>query len=85
MLQWRSGRIINLTRGGTGTPFPLFAIDPGLVRTAMTEFQLTDPAGRTYLGNIKELFARGIDVPPSLGGGLTASVPQWHLRADRYY
>lgn len=52
----------------------MFALDPGLVRTAMTEFQMTDPAGRKYLGDIDELFARGIDVPPSLAGRLTVEI-----------
>lgn len=103
MLQRRSGRIINLTGGGTGTSFPhgsgygtskagvlrftesvsdtlkgtgvrMFAMDPGLVRTAMTEFQMTDPAGRKYLGDIEQLFARGIDVPPTLAGRLTVEI-----------
>jgi NAD(P)-dependent dehydrogenase (short-subunit alcohol dehydrogenase family) len=103
MLGRASGRIINLTGGGTGTSFPygsgygtskagvlrltesvadtlegtgvkMFALDPGLVRTAMTEFQMTDPAGRKYLGDINELFARGIDVPPSLAGKLSVEI-----------
>jgi NAD(P)-dependent dehydrogenase (short-subunit alcohol dehydrogenase family) len=103
MLEQRAGRIINLTGGGTGTPFPygsgygtskagvlrftesvsgtlegtgvrIFAMDPGLVRTAMTEFQMTDPAGRKYLADIVGLFERGIDVPPSLAGQLSAEI-----------
>jgi NAD(P)-dependent dehydrogenase (short-subunit alcohol dehydrogenase family) len=103
MLRRRSGRIVNLTGGGTGTSFPygsgygtskagvlrftesvsdtlagtgvkMFAMDPGLVRTAMTEFQMTDAAGRKYLGDIGDLFARGIDVPPSLAGKLTVEI-----------
>lgn len=103
MLARRTGRIINLTGGGTGTPFPhgsgygtskaavlrftesvsgtldgtgirMFAMDPGLVRTAMTEFQLTDPAGRKYLTNIADLFARGIDRPPSVAGKLSVAI-----------
>lgn len=108
MLQRRSGRIINLTGGGTGTSFPhgsgygtskagvlrftesvsdtlkgtgvrMFAMDPGLVRTAMTEFQMTDPAGRKYLGDIEQLFARGIDVPPTLAGRLTVEIGSGHF------
>lgn len=103
MLKRQSGRIINLTGGGTGTSFPygsgygtskagvlrftesvsdtlegtgvrMFAMDPGLVRTAMTEFQMTDEAGRKYLGDIGDLFARGIDVPPSLAGRLSVEI-----------
>jgi NAD(P)-dependent dehydrogenase (short-subunit alcohol dehydrogenase family) len=103
MLARHSGRIINLTGGGTGTSFPhgsgygtskagvlrftesvsdtlketgveMFAMDPGLVRTSMTEFQMSDAAGKKYLGEIKGLFARGIDVPPSLAGRLTVEI-----------
>jgi NAD(P)-dependent dehydrogenase (short-subunit alcohol dehydrogenase family) len=103
MLARRAGRIINLTGGGTGTPFPhgsgygtskagvlrftesvwgtlkdtgvkMFAMDPGLVRTAMTDFQLTDPAGKKYLGGLGVLFERGIDVPPTLAGNLSAAI-----------
>jgi NAD(P)-dependent dehydrogenase (short-subunit alcohol dehydrogenase family) len=103
MLQRRSGRIINLTGGGTGTSFPygsgygtskagvlrftesvsdtlkgtgvgMFAMDPGLVRTAMTEFQMTDRAGQKYLSDIGDLFVRGIDVPPSVAGRLTVEI-----------
>ena len=103
MLARRQGRIINLTGGGTGTPFPngsgygtskagimrftesvsgtlggtgvlMFAMDPGLVRTAMTDFQMTDPAGRKYLGGIQKLFERGIDVPPALAGRLSVAI-----------
>jgi len=49
-------------------------MDPGLVRTAMTEFQMTDPAGRKYLGDIVDLFARGIDRPPSVAGKLSVEI-----------
>ena len=103
MMSRGSGRVINLTGGGTGTSFPygsgygtskagvlrftesvsdtlegtgvkIFAMDPGLVRTSMTEFQMTDQAGRKYLSDIKDLFARGIDVPPSLAGRLSVEI-----------
>jgi NAD(P)-dependent dehydrogenase (short-subunit alcohol dehydrogenase family) len=103
MLARRSGRLINLTGGGTGTSFPygsgygagkagvlrftesvsdtlkdtgvrMFAMDPGLVRTSMTEFQMSDVAGQKYLGGIRELFANAIDVPPSLPGRLTVEI-----------
>lgn len=103
MLSRHSGRIINLTGGGTGTSFPygsgygtskagvlrftesvsdtltgtgvrMFAMDPGLVRTSMTEFQMTDPAGQKYLAGITDLFARGIDVPQALAGRLSVEI-----------
>jgi NAD(P)-dependent dehydrogenase (short-subunit alcohol dehydrogenase family) len=57
-----------------GTGVRMFAMDPGLVRTAMTEFQMTDQAGRKYLADIEGLFARGIDVPPALAGRLTVEI-----------
>jgi NAD(P)-dependent dehydrogenase (short-subunit alcohol dehydrogenase family) len=60
------------TLAGSGTR--MFAMDPGLVRTGMTEFQLSDPAGQKYLGGIRDLFARGIDVPPALAGQLTVEI-----------
>ncbi|WP_328766318.1 SDR family oxidoreductase [Devosia aurantiaca] len=103
MLQRGSGRIINLTGGGTGTPFPqgsgygsskaavmrftesvsgtldgtgvrIFAMDPGLVRTSMTEFQLTDPAGQQYLSGIADMFSRGVNVPPERAAELSVAV-----------
>jgi NAD(P)-dependent dehydrogenase (short-subunit alcohol dehydrogenase family) len=52
----------------------VFAMDPGLVRTAMTEYQLTSEAGRTFLPNIERLFADGIDVPPTLAARLTVEI-----------
>jgi hypothetical protein len=49
-------------------------MDPGLVRTAMTEHQLSSPAGQTYLPNIPRLFATGINVPPSLAARLSVEI-----------
>ena len=57
-----------------GTGIKMFAMDPGLVRTTMTEFQMTDPAGRKYLADIGSLFERGIDVPPTVAGRLTVEI-----------
>lgn len=52
----------------------VFAMDPGLVRTAMTEYQLLSEAGRTYLRNISSLFEAGVDVPPTLAAGLSVEI-----------
>jgi NAD(P)-dependent dehydrogenase (short-subunit alcohol dehydrogenase family) len=52
----------------------VFAMDPGLVRTAMTEYQLVSEAGRAYLPNIERLFAEGIDVPPTLAARLSVEI-----------
>ena len=51
-----------------------FAMDPGLVRTAMTERQLTSAAGREYLPNIPKLFDQKIDVSPSLAAQLSVEI-----------
>ena len=57
-----------------GSGVLVFAMDPGLVRTAMTEYQLTSEAGRAYLPNIERLFADGIDVPPTLAARLSVEI-----------
>lgn len=51
-----------------------FAMDPGLVRTAMTEYQLSSKAGQTYLPNIGRLFETGINVPPTLAARLSVEI-----------
>ena len=57
-----------------GTGVLAFAMDPGLVRTAMTEYQLSSKAGQTYLKIIGELFANGIDVPPDMAAQLSVAI-----------
>ena len=57
-----------------GTGVLVFAMDPGLVRTSMTEYQLTSEAGKAYLPNIPRLFENGIDVPPSLAARLSVEI-----------
>ena len=51
-----------------------FAVDPGLVRTAMTELQLNSEAGKAYLPNIQQLFDDGINVPPTRAAALIADI-----------
>jgi NAD(P)-dependent dehydrogenase (short-subunit alcohol dehydrogenase family) len=51
-----------------------FAVDPGLVRTSMTELQLFSEAGRTYLPNIQQLFDDGVNIPPSRAATLIADI-----------
>ncbi|AJY45272.1 SDR family NAD(P)-dependent oxidoreductase [Martelella endophytica] len=51
-----------------------FAVDPGLVRTAMTEMQLDTEAGRTFLPGIQQLFEDKINVPPSKAAALIADI-----------
>ncbi len=57
-----------------GTGVLLFAMDPGLVRTSMTEYQLQSDAGRKYLSGIKDRFAEGINVPPTLAARLSVEI-----------
>jgi hypothetical protein len=52
----------------------VFAMDPGLVRTAMTEYQLVSEAGRTYLSNLSGLFDAGVDVPSTLAAQLIVEI-----------
>jgi len=53
-----------------------FAVDPGLVRTAMTELQLTSEAGRAHLPGIKQLFDDGADIPPACAAMLIADIAE---------
>lgn len=59
------------TRGGGVLAF---AVDPGLVRTSMTELQLFSEAGRTYLPNIQQLFDDGVNIPPSRAAALIVDI-----------
>jgi NAD(P)-dependent dehydrogenase (short-subunit alcohol dehydrogenase family) len=51
-----------------------FAVDPGLVRTAMTETQLSSEAGKLYLPSIQQLFDDGVDIDPSRAALLIADI-----------
>ena len=51
-----------------------FAMDPGLVRTAMTELQLTSDDGRRYLTDIPRLFDEGVNVSPTLAARLSVEI-----------
>jgi NAD(P)-dependent dehydrogenase (short-subunit alcohol dehydrogenase family) len=57
-----------------GSGVVVFAMDPGLVRAAMTEHQLTSDAGRSYLPDIPRLFQTGINVPATLAARLTVEI-----------
>ena len=57
-----------------GTGVLVFAMDPGLVRTAMTELQLTSEAGQKYLTDIPRLFDISVDVPPTLAARLSVEI-----------
>nr|WP_245513267.1 SDR family NAD(P)-dependent oxidoreductase [Rhizobium sp. BK376] len=51
-----------------------FAVDPGLVRSAMTEAQLFSDAGKTYLPGIQKLFDDGVNIEPSRAALLIADI-----------
>lgn len=51
-----------------------FAVDPGLVRSAMTEMQLFSEAGKTYLPGIQKLFDDGVNIEPSRAALLIADI-----------
>jgi NAD(P)-dependent dehydrogenase (short-subunit alcohol dehydrogenase family) len=53
-----------------------FAVDPGLVRTAMTELQLYSEAGKTYMPNIQDLFDNGVNIPPSRAAALIVDIAE---------
>jgi NAD(P)-dependent dehydrogenase (short-subunit alcohol dehydrogenase family) len=57
-----------------GTGVLMFAMDPGLVKTAMTDYQLTSEAGQTYLPDVAGWFEKGIDVPPTLAARLSVEI-----------
>ena len=52
----------------------VFAMGPGLVRTAMTELQLNTQAGQKWMGSIKDRFEKGADVPPTLAAELAVEL-----------
>ena len=52
----------------------VFAVGPGLVRTALTEFQLDSEEGRKWMGRIEQMFADGKDVPPTRAAALTSEL-----------
>lgn len=51
-----------------GTKVTTFAVNPGFVRTELTEHQLSSEAGRRYMGYTQRMFERGRDVPPDEAG-----------------
>ena len=52
----------------------VFAMDPGLVRTRMTEYQLSSKAGQRYLPDTERWFERGVNVPPTMAARLSVEI-----------
>ncbi|MBV9879653.1 MAG: SDR family oxidoreductase [Gemmatirosa sp.] len=59
----------------------VFAIEPGTVRTTMTERLLTSDAGRTWLPWYRAAFDEGRDAPPEAGATLVARIAAGHADA----
>jgi len=57
-----------------GTGVKSFAIAPGLVRTDMTDYQLTSEAGRKYMQAIAKRFEDGDFLPPTRAAALTVEI-----------
>jgi NAD(P)-dependent dehydrogenase (short-subunit alcohol dehydrogenase family) len=57
-----------------GAPIAVFAVGPGLVRTALTEFQLESPEGQRWMSRIDRMFAEGRDVPPTRAAALVTAL-----------
>lgn len=49
----------------------VFAMGPGLVRTVMTEYQVTSEAGQTWKPEVAQAFDAGRDVPPTRAADLS--------------
>ncbi|GAA1968502.1 SDR family oxidoreductase [Microbacterium deminutum] len=58
-----------------------FAIDPGSVRTAMTEYLIESVEGRTYLPWYREYILAGEDVPAELSANLVTFIASGRLDA----
>jgi NAD(P)-dependent dehydrogenase (short-subunit alcohol dehydrogenase family) len=57
-----------------GEGVAVLAMGPGLVRTAMTEYQVISEAGKTWLPRIQDAFNEHRDVPPTLAAELAAEL-----------
>ena len=57
-----------------GSGVLVFGMDPGLVRTAMTDYQRESAVGQKYLTNIEAMFERGVNVPPTRAAELSVEI-----------
>jgi NAD(P)-dependent dehydrogenase (short-subunit alcohol dehydrogenase family) len=56
-----------------------FAMDPGLVRTSMTERQLDTDTGRRWLPQIATMFETGVNLPPTRAAALSVAIASGRL------
>jgi NAD(P)-dependent dehydrogenase (short-subunit alcohol dehydrogenase family) len=52
----------------------VFAMGPGTVRTAMSEYSLNSPEGRTWLPWFRDIFEEGRDLPPERPAALLVAL-----------
>ena len=52
----------------------VFAMGPGTVRTAMSEYSLNSPEGRTWLPWFRDIFDEGRDLPPERPAALMVAL-----------
>ena len=52
----------------------VFAMGPGLVRTALTEHQLESPEGQQWMPQIRTMFEEGRNVPPTRAAALAVAL-----------
>ena len=52
----------------------VIAMAPGLVRTAMTEYQMSSEAGQKYLPGVSNRFEEGDDLPPEKAADLSVDI-----------
>jgi NAD(P)-dependent dehydrogenase (short-subunit alcohol dehydrogenase family) len=57
-----------------GSGVAIFAMGPGLVRTALTEYQLESPEGQRWVPRIGAMFEEGRDVPPTRAAALAVAL-----------
>lgn len=57
-----------------GSAVAVFAMGPGLVRTALTEYQLDSPDGQQWMPRIRTMFEEGKDVPPTRAADLAVAL-----------
>jgi NAD(P)-dependent dehydrogenase (short-subunit alcohol dehydrogenase family) len=57
-----------------GSAVTAFAMGPGLVRTALTEYQLESPEGQKWMSRIQTMFEESRDVPPTRAADLAVAL-----------
>lgn len=64
----------SLAEAVVGNGISVLAMAPGLVRTAMTEYQLESAAGQKYMAGVADRFASGDFLPPERAATLSVEI-----------